>query len=38
MLVLKQLMSVYWAKIYDRNDQTERPFEHSDSIPFSLEP
>ena len=28
-------MSVYWVKIYDRNDQTERPFEHSDSILFS---
>jgi hypothetical protein len=26
------------VKIYDQNGRTERPFGHSDSIPFSLEP
>jgi hypothetical protein len=35
---LKQFPSVYWVKIYDRFGHTERPFGHSDSIPFSLEP
>jgi hypothetical protein len=38
MPTLKQLRSVHWVKIYDRNGHTERPFGHSDSIPFSLEP
>jgi len=38
MPTLKQLPSVHWVKIYDRNGHTERPFGHSDSIPFSLEP
>ena len=38
MPTLKQLRSVHWVKIYDRNGHTERPFGPSDSIPFSLEP
>ena len=38
MPTLKQFPSVRWVKIYDRNGHTERPFGHSDSIPFSLEP
>jgi hypothetical protein len=38
MPTLKQFRSVHWVKIYDRNGHTERPFGHSDSIPFSLEP
>ena len=38
MPTLKQFQSVHWVKIYDRNGHTERPFGHSDSIPFSLEP
>ena len=38
MPTLKQFPSVRWVKIYDRNGRTERPFGHSDSIPFSLEP
>ena len=38
MPTLKQLPSVHWVKIYDQNGRTERPFGHSDSIPFSLEP
>jgi len=38
MPTLKQFRSVHWVKIYDRNGRTERPFGHSDSIPFSLEP
>jgi sporulation and spore germination protein len=38
MPTLKQFRSVHWVKIYDQNGQTERPFGHSDSIPFSLEP
>jgi hypothetical protein len=38
MPTLKQFPSVHWVKIYDRNGHTERPFGHSDSIPFSLEP
>jgi hypothetical protein len=35
---LKQFPSVHWVKIYDQFGHTERPFGHSDSIPFSLEP
>ena len=38
MPTLKQFRSVHWVKIYDRFGHTERPFGHSDSIPFSLEP
>ena len=38
MPTLKQFPSVHWVKIYDRFGHTERPFGHSDSIPFSLEP
>jgi hypothetical protein len=38
MPTLKQFPSVRWVKIYDQNGRTERPFGHSDSIPFSLEP
>jgi hypothetical protein len=38
MPTLKQFRSVRWVKIYDRFGHTERPFGHSDSIPFSLEP
>ena len=38
MPTLKQFRSVHWVKIYDRSGRTERPFGHSDSIPFSLEP
>jgi hypothetical protein len=38
MPTLKQLPSVHWVKIYDQKGHTERPFGHSDSIPFSLEP
>ena len=38
MPTLKQFTSVHWVKIYDQNGHTERPFGHSDSIPFSLEP
>jgi hypothetical protein len=38
MPTLKQFGSVRWVKIYDRFGHTERPFGHSDSIPFSLEP
>jgi len=38
MPTLKQFRSVHWVKIYDRNGRTERPFGHSDSIPFSLKP
>jgi hypothetical protein len=38
MPTLKQLPGVHWVKIYDQNGHTERPFGHSDSIPFSLEP
>ena len=38
MPTLKQFPSVRWVKIYDRFGHTERPFGHSDSIPFSLEP
>ena len=38
MPTLKQFRSVHWVKIYDRNGHTERPFGHSDSIPWSLEP
>ena len=38
MPTLKQFRSVHWVKIYDQNGRTERPFGHSDSIPFSLEP
>jgi len=38
MPTLKQFPSVRWVKIYDPNGRTERPFGHSDSIPFSLEP
>ena len=35
---LKQFRSIHWVKIYDARGHTERPFGHSDSIPFSLEP
>jgi hypothetical protein len=38
MATLKQFRSVHWVKIYDPSGHTERPFGHSDSIPFSLEP
>jgi hypothetical protein len=38
MPTLKQFRSVHWVKIYDQNGRTARPFGHSDSIPFSLEP
>jgi hypothetical protein len=38
MPTLKQFPSVHWVKIYDASGRTERPFGHSDSIPFSLEP
>jgi len=38
MPALKQFPSVHWVKIYDQNGRTERPYGHSDSIPFSLEP
>ena len=38
MPTLKQFPSVHWVKIYDQFGHTERPFGHSDSIPFSLEP
>jgi hypothetical protein len=38
MPTLKQFPSVHWVKIYDRYGHTERPYGHSDSIPFSLEP
>ena len=38
MPTLKQFGSVRWVKIYDRFGLTERPFGHSVSIPFSLEP
>jgi len=38
MPTLKQFPSVRWVKIYDQHGRTERPFGHSDSIPFSLEP
>ena len=38
MATLKQFRSVHWVKIYDQFGHTERPFGHSDSIPFSLEP
>jgi hypothetical protein len=38
MPTLKQFRSVHWVKIYDQKGHTERPFGHSDSIPFSLEP
>ncbi len=38
MPTLKQFRSVHWVKIYDARGHTERPFGHSDSIPFSLEP
>jgi hypothetical protein len=38
MPTLKQFRSVHWVKIYDPSGHTERPFGHSDSIPFSLEP
>jgi hypothetical protein len=38
MPTLKQLPGVHWVKIYDQKGHTERPFGHSDSIPFSLEP
>jgi len=38
MPTLKQFRSVHWVKIYDASGHTERPFGHSDSIPFSLEP
>ena len=38
MPTLKQFRSIHWVKIYDQNGRTERPFGHSDSIPFSLEP
>jgi len=38
MPTLKQFRSVHWVKIYDQFGHTERPFGHSDSIPFSLEP
>ena len=38
MPTLKQFPSVHWVKIYDQNGHTERPFGHSDSIPFGLEP
>ena len=29
---------VRWVKIYDASGHTERPFGHSDSIPFALAP
>jgi hypothetical protein len=35
---LKQFRSIHWVKTYDQNGRIERPFGHSDSIPFSLEP
>jgi len=38
MPTLKQFPSVHWVKIYDQNGHTERPSDHNDSIPFSLEP
>jgi len=38
MPTLKQFPSVHWAKIYDQDGHTGRPLEHSDSVPFSLEP
>ena len=38
MPTLKQFHGVHWVKIYDQFGHTERPFGHSDSIPFSLEP
>jgi hypothetical protein len=38
MPTMKQFGSVRWVKIYDQFGHTERPFGHSDSIPFSLEP
>ena len=38
MPTLEQFRSVHWVKIYDQKGHTERPFGHSDSIPFSLEP
>lgn len=38
MPTLKQFPTVHWVKIYDQNGRTERPFGHSNSIPFSLEP
>ena len=38
MPTLKQFPGVRWVKIYDQKGHTERPFGHSDSIPFSLEP
>jgi PAP2 superfamily len=38
MPTLKQFRSIHWVKIYDARGHTERPFGHSDSIPFSLEP
>ena len=38
MPTLKQFRSIHWVNIYDQNGGTERPFGHSDSIPFSLEP
>lgn len=38
MPTLKQFPSVHWVKIYDQHGRTERPYGHSDSIPFSLEP
>ena len=38
MPTLKQFRSIHWVKIYDASGRTERPYGHSDSIPFSLEP
>jgi len=38
MPTLKQLPGVRWVKIYDASGHTERPFGHSDSIPFALAP
>ncbi len=38
MPTLRQLSTVDHVKIYDTTGHTERPYGHSDSIPFCLEP
>jgi spore germination protein GerM len=35
---LKQFPEIQWIKIYDQNNETERPDGQTDSIPLCLEP
>jgi spore germination protein GerM len=35
---LKQFPEIQWVKIYDQNNETERPDGQADSIPLCLEP